>query len=510
MVWWFAAALAADPTLVLEWKGASSQLQVIVPEGHHVAPDAPVVGHLSTEGGVVHWEGWGPMVAEGLPGGEVRGLAVRGELSLSYCSDTDGTCLPWAVAFEAQPSDKKKGEAVVVTRDPSMGSALSFPAQVDAQALFDEALTQAQATGQRVLVDFSAVWCPPCALLGAEVIEAHPRPNALEGYVVVAVDVDAPSSFALKDRYGVTGYPTLLVVTPEGELVQRQVGYPGRDATLVWLEAGQTAGVPSAEVAPGAEAARRAWEAVQSGDKEGAAAALAQAGGAEDTAPFRLARARLEARPEDARWLAEAGMSPLQWAYAYAGAEADDLRQVVYAAVVEHVAVADPVEAADLADLAATFRSDVADQRAWWSAAAALVRAQYTGDPAHDKGLWGWHAWLLEHAGHGGEALVLLDEAIAAYPDEPTFYVARARMLLRMGRGADAAVSAQAAVERSWGDNLLTSTLLLARALEADGRRDEGEARVTAVLEEVPEPGELDVRSHRYRAALEAWRRGDG
>ena len=81
-----------------------------------------------------------------------------------------------------------------------------------------------------VLIDFFATWCPPCDRLRDEFLEAPAWEDFLGDYTVRSVDADDPSSFALKDRYQVGGYPTLLVTTPGGEVLERIVGFPGAEA----------------------------------------------------------------------------------------------------------------------------------------------------------------------------------------------------------------------------------------------------------------------------------------
>ena len=93
-------------------------------------------------------------------------------------------------------------------------------------ATFDEEVLQAQ---EPVLVDFSAVWCPPCRVLEPVVEELA---GEYAGRVKVA-KLDADQYQEMVSRYHIRGLPTLLFfkdgqvqdtvvgATPKGQLVQK-------------------------------------------------------------------------------------------------------------------------------------------------------------------------------------------------------------------------------------------------------------------------------------------------
>jgi thiol:disulfide interchange protein len=86
----------------------------------------------------------------------------------------------------------------------------------------DRALAQAKTQGRPVLVDFSAIWCPTCRVLHAEVFtNAAVKQAITSGYVLSRVDYESPEAQAFMQRYAVQGFPTLLVLSADGQLVRR-------------------------------------------------------------------------------------------------------------------------------------------------------------------------------------------------------------------------------------------------------------------------------------------------
>ena len=70
-----------------------------------------------------------------------------------------------------------------------------------------------------VLVDFWAVWCGPCRMVGPVVDEIH---NEYDGKAIVGkVDVDNNPEIASK--FGIRNIPTILFMK-NGEIVDKQVG----------------------------------------------------------------------------------------------------------------------------------------------------------------------------------------------------------------------------------------------------------------------------------------------
>lgn len=140
---------------------------------------------------------------------------------------------------------------------------------------FSAAISEAKRDGKLVLLDFTGSdWCGWCIKLQNEVF-AKPEFQKYAEQKLVLVEVDFPRgkpiSQALKDqneqlaqRFGVKGFPTLVVLDPDGRELGR-TGYrpggpPGLIAELDKLR--QTALPKLAQAKPASEAPAPLWKAV--------------------------------------------------------------------------------------------------------------------------------------------------------------------------------------------------------------------------------------------------------
>jgi thioredoxin len=81
-----------------------------------------------------------------------------------------------------------------------------------------------------VLVDFTAVWCPPCKMVDPIIKELA---KDWEGKVKV-VKLDADQNPNLLMQYGVQGIPTLMLFNG-GEIKERITGYQPKDKLVTKL-----------------------------------------------------------------------------------------------------------------------------------------------------------------------------------------------------------------------------------------------------------------------------------
>jgi thiol:disulfide interchange protein len=86
----------------------------------------------------------------------------------------------------------------------------------------DQALARAKAEGKPVLADFSAIWCPTCRAMHANVFtNAAVKTAITKDFILSRVDYESVEAPTFMDKYGVRGFPTLLVLDGDGKLLRQ-------------------------------------------------------------------------------------------------------------------------------------------------------------------------------------------------------------------------------------------------------------------------------------------------
>lgn len=93
----------------------------------------------------------------------------------------------------------------------------------------DEALALATQDGTEVLLDVYATWCGPCQQLDAEVFPTDLLGAATDDLIAIRLNAEEGEGPAIVERYHVVGYPTVLLLQPDGVEIDRIFGFMPAD-----------------------------------------------------------------------------------------------------------------------------------------------------------------------------------------------------------------------------------------------------------------------------------------
>jgi thiol:disulfide interchange protein len=93
-------------------------------------------------------------------------------------------------------------------------------------------LAQAAKRGKPVMIDFMAVWCPPCKAMEDSTFSDSAVVEKAEAFVPVRIDIDTQRDVATKygalaRKYGGIGIPNILFLSADGKKLKHIVGYYG-------------------------------------------------------------------------------------------------------------------------------------------------------------------------------------------------------------------------------------------------------------------------------------------
>jgi len=503
------ATAPADPVAEVRWKSTKGTVSIVPPVGEHVALDAPVHGWVSVGSIRTDWQTLGSIATEGLslswPQSDT--IEIVGALQLSLCEDGGSLCRVTDITFEDKLNGRRGKQVLAPSKTTTAEQSTSSTTEPSHGLSPEMAFKNAQANGTRVLLDFSATWCPPCQLLAATVLHDLEDAALLAPFEVVELDADHQDSWPWKDRFEVGGYPTLIIADASGSLIARLEGFPGEADTHVFLKAGAKAWPPISEllrnldaISPesAASAARRL--AVE-GHRE---IALQVLGRASQGVERELVTFELNPTIEGLDWCIEQAPDHMEaWIWtAYdlfsKGDVSPERVQTIQNVLAAQMTTAPPFKASEYAWIAAKL-APAAESKVLFASAAAILHGSFTGDPIQDRGHYAFLADLQTLSGNKASALATLRKGAAEFPEEFTFHFAVARQLQDMGRHSEALVSSQKAAGIAYGDMTIRSAMQQATILASLDRTAEGVAVLTAALDQADRPSkDTDVRTHRY------------
>ena len=93
----------------------------------------------------------------------------------------------------------------------------------------DAAFEESRKTGKPVLLYWGAVWCPPCHLLKATLFSREDFQQKSKLFIPVYLDGDEPGAQKWGDTFGVSGYPSVVILNSDRAEILRIAG--GQDLT---------------------------------------------------------------------------------------------------------------------------------------------------------------------------------------------------------------------------------------------------------------------------------------
>lgn len=100
---------------------------------------------------------------------------------------------------------------------------------------YETALAKARATNKPVFIDLSTSWCGWCKELERTTYKSATVIAESQNFVAVKVDGDKRADLA--QRYGVTGYPTMVIVDTNGKAIDTLDGYVTDQPLVQWMRA---------------------------------------------------------------------------------------------------------------------------------------------------------------------------------------------------------------------------------------------------------------------------------
>lgn len=108
----------------------------------------------------------------------------------------------------------------------------------------DAAFAEARAANKPVFLYWGAEWCPPCNQMKATLFKTREFIARTEYFVPVYIDGDKPAAQKMATRFGVSGYPTMVLFAPDGTEVTRLPGEADAERYLQVLTLGMNAARP--------------------------------------------------------------------------------------------------------------------------------------------------------------------------------------------------------------------------------------------------------------------------
>ncbi len=96
---------------------------------------------------------------------------------------------------------------------------------------YDKALVKAKKENKLLLIDFYTTWCLPCKKLEKAIFRNKTYNKYLaDNFILLHYNAEDDKTYNLSKKYHINSYPTNVVLTNDGYLLNRKQGYSGKTA----------------------------------------------------------------------------------------------------------------------------------------------------------------------------------------------------------------------------------------------------------------------------------------
>lgn len=147
-------------------------------------------------------------------------------------------------AHAPRPSDKSLAPMLEKLLDSQSTAGIAF-----FQGSYEEALAKARSEHKLLFLDCYADWCGPCHRMAREVFTQQKVGELFnQNFISLMCNMEKTAADkALRDRFNVVSYPTLLFVSPQGFVTQRRNGFAPADSLIAFAQKALAAGNRSDE-----------------------------------------------------------------------------------------------------------------------------------------------------------------------------------------------------------------------------------------------------------------------
>jgi len=86
----------------------------------------------------------------------------------------------------------------------------------------EAAFLKAKEQDKPILADLSAIWCPTCRRLDAQVLsDPAVKERIHDQFIYARIEYESEEGKAFQKRYGVSGFPNLLILNADGSIVRK-------------------------------------------------------------------------------------------------------------------------------------------------------------------------------------------------------------------------------------------------------------------------------------------------